>query len=302
MPKKRAFAWPHTNRTARVKIQLTTLNIYSVNYKREFKGGAMKDIGGLLIDLDGTLFHGGVMIPGADKLIAGLRRADIPFLFVTNNSSRTPASVAAHLGGMGIEARPEEVCTSSLAAARYIAGESPEARVAILGEEGLIEACSEAGLTVVTESPQYVVQGIDRSFTYGSLARASRWIHEGARFVLTNPDLMLPSDDGVMPGAGSLGAAIEAASGVSPVVIGKPEAHLITYATAVLGITPEDAVVVGDNMRTDISAGKNAGCRTILVLTGLTTRDNYEHYRQITGVTPDEIYSDLAELMAMLGV
>lgn len=262
----------------------------------------MKDIGGLLIDLDGTLFHGGVMIPGADKLIAGLRRADIPFLFVTNNSSRTPASVAAHLIGMGIEARPEEVCTSSLAAARYIAGESPEARVAILGEEGLIEACSEAGLTVVTESPQYVVQGIDRSFTYESLARASRWIHEGARFVLTNPDLMLPSDDGVMPGAGSLGAAIEAASGVSPVVIGKPEAHLITYATAVLGITPEDAVVVGDNMRTDISAGKNAGCRTILVLTGLTTRDNYEHYRQITGVTPDEIYSDLAELMAMLGV
>ncbi|MEK5028027.1 HAD-IIA family hydrolase [Paenibacillus sp. FSL M7-1046] len=262
----------------------------------------MKDLGGLLIDLDGTLFHGGVMIPGADRLIAGLRSAGIPFLFVTNNSSRTAAAVAAHLNGMGIEAKAEEVCTSSMAAARYVAEESPKARVAILGEEGLIEACRAAGLSIVTEKPEYVVQGIYRSFTYDSLAQASRWIQEGAKFVLTNPDLMLPSDDGVMPGAGSLGAAIEAASGVSPVVIGKPESHLVTYATALLGIKPETAVVVGDNMRTDISAGVKAGCRTILVLTGLTTADNYEHYQQITGVTPDEIYADLAEFMVRLGV
>lgn len=262
----------------------------------------MKDIGGLLIDLDGTLFHGGRMIPGADELIAGLRAAGIPFLFVTNNSSRTPANVAAHLRGMGIEAKTEEVCTSSMAAARYIAEESPEARVAILGEEGLIEACAAAGLTIVTDDPQYVVQGIYRSFTYDSLAQASRWIMGGAKFVLTNPDLMLPSDDGVMPGAGTLGAAIEAASGVSPVVIGKPESHLINYAVSMLGIKQQEAVVVGDNMRTDISAGANAGCRTILVLTGLTTQDNLEHYKTVTGVTPDVICSDLAELISMLGV
>ncbi|QSF42628.1 MULTISPECIES: TIGR01457 family HAD-type hydrolase [Paenibacillus] len=262
----------------------------------------MKDFGGLLIDLDGTLFHGGRMIPGADKLITGLRAAGVPFLFVTNNSSRTPANVAAHLSGMGIEAKAEEVCTSSLAAARYIAEESPEARVAILGEEGLIEACTAAGLTIVTDDPQYVVQGIYRSFTYDSLAQASRWIMGGAKFVLTNPDLMLPSDDGVMPGAGTLGAAIEAASGVSPVVIGKPESYLINYAVSMLGIKQHEAVVVGDNMRTDISAGANAGCRTILVLTGLTTQDNLEHYKTVTGVTPDVICSDLAELISMLGV
>jgi 4-nitrophenyl phosphatase len=262
----------------------------------------MNNIGGLLIDLDGTLYHGGRMIPGAERLIAALRTAAVPFLFVTNNSSRTAASVAAHLRGMGIEANPEEVCTSSLAAARYIAEESPEATVAILGEEGLVQACADAGLTLVKENPQYVVQGIDRSFTYDSLAKAARWIREGAKFVLTNPDLMLPSDDGVMPGAGTIGAAIAAASGVSPVVIGKPESHLVTYATSILGITPEDAVMVGDNMRTDISAGVNAGCRTILVLTGLTTRDNLEHYQTVTGVKPDEICADLAELMLLLGV
>ncbi|MEC0169456.1 HAD-IIA family hydrolase [Paenibacillus graminis] len=262
----------------------------------------MDHVGGLLIDLDGTLFHGGRMIQGADLLIAALRKAGIPFMFVTNNSSRTPDNVAAHLCAMGIGAEAQEVCTSSLAAARYIAGESPGATVAILGEEGLIQACREAGLRLVSEAPEYVVQGIDRSFTYDSLAQASRWVRGGAKFVLTNPDLMLPSDDGVMPGAGSLGAAIEAASGIPPVVIGKPEAHLITYATSLMGIDPGEAVVVGDNMRTDISAGARAGCRTILVLTGLTTRDNLEDYRRLTGVEPDEICADLAELMVTLGV
>lgn len=259
-------------------------------------------IKGLLIDLDGTLYHGHRMIKGADILIKGLREAGIPFLFVTNNSSRTAANVAAHLCEMGIEARAEEVCTSSMAAAKYIAEESPGAAVAILGEEGLRMACTEAGLQIVTESPNYVVQGIDRSFNYSSLAQASRWIREGAKFVLTNPDLMLPSDDGIMPGAGTIGAAIEAASGVSPVVMGKPESHLITFATEILGIDPAHAVVVGDNMRTDISAGANAGCRTILVYTGLTNADNLEHYKSITGITPDVICADLTELKTYLGV
>ncbi|MBT2287939.1 TIGR01457 family HAD-type hydrolase [Paenibacillus albidus] len=262
----------------------------------------MDNIKGILIDLDGTLYHGHRMIPGADQLIEGLRRAEIPFLFVTNNSSRTAENVAAHLRGMGIEAKAEEVCTSSLAAARYIAGESPGARVAILGEEGLYKACEDAGLNIVTETPEYVVQGIDRSFTYDSLAKASRWILGGAKFVLTNPDLMLPSDDGVMPGAGTLGAAIEAASGTAPVVIGKPESHLINYATSLLGISSAEAVVVGDNMRTDIAAGVNAGCNTLLVLTGLTTEENLDHYKSITGISPDYICADLAELKAMLGV
>lgn len=262
----------------------------------------MENIEGLLIDLDGTLYHGHKMIPGADLLIKGLREAKIPFLFVTNNSSRTAASVAAHLCGMGIEANVEEVCTSSLAAARYISEESPGAAVAILGEEGLREACIEAGLNIVTESPQYVVQGIDRSFNYESLAQAQRWIMEGAKFVLTNPDVMLPTDHGITPGAGTIGAAIEAASGVSPVVIGKPEAHLMNYAISLLNIDPRNAVVVGDNMHTDITAGANAGCRTVLVLTGITNVDNLEHYINVTGITPDEICTDLTELKRMLGV
>ncbi|MFD1774531.1 HAD-IIA family hydrolase [Paenibacillus rhizophilus] len=260
------------------------------------------NIKGLLLDLDGTLYHGGIMIPGADELIAGLRAKGIPFLFVTNNSSRTPESVAGHLRAMGIKAQAQEVCTSSLAAARYIAGESPGASVAILGEEGLHRACEEAGLNIVSDSPQYVVQGIDRSFTYDTLTRAARWIAGGATFVLTNPDLMLPSDDGMLPGAGTLGAAIEAASGMTPVIIGKPHRHLMNYATSLLGIDPKEAVVVGDNMRTDIAAGANAGCRTVLLLTGVTTEDNLERHKELTGISPDYICRNLADLRVLLGV
>lgn len=151
---------------------------------------------GLLIDLDGTLYHGNHRIPGADELIRSLKQRRIPYMFVTNNSSRTAEGVAKHLNEMGIEARPEEVCTSSLAAAEYIAGESPGASVAMLGEEGLRQALSGAGLHIVDENPQYVVQGIDRSFTYESLAKAVQWIRGGAKYVLTNPDLLLPSDHG----------------------------------------------------------------------------------------------------------
>ncbi|MFP4973757.1 TIGR01457 family HAD-type hydrolase [Paenibacillus sp. CN-4] len=262
----------------------------------------MNNYDALLIDLDGTLYHGRRMIPGADELISGLRKAAIPFLFVTNNSSRTPEGVAEHLSNMGIPAKPEEVATSSLAAAGYIAGRTPGARVMPIGEDGLRQALAAAGLFLTEEQPDYVVQGIDRSFNYETLTRAARAIQNGAEFVLTNPDLMLPSDDGLMPGAGTLGAAIEAASGMKPVVIGKPYSHLMTYSTSRLGIDPKRALVVGDNMRTDIAAGVNAGCRTILVLTGVTTSSNLERHQAETGLTADYICGDLQELHKLLSL
>ncbi|UNK20844.1 TIGR01457 family HAD-type hydrolase [Paenibacillus sp. N3/727] len=260
----------------------------------------MEQVKGLLLDLDGTLYHGKNMIEGADALIQQLREKKVPYLFVTNNSSRTPEQVAEHLIGMGIPASPEEVCTSSLAAAHYIAHESPGAKVAILGEEGLERALTDAGLSITDEQPQYVVQGIDRSFNYVSLAKAVQWIHEGAASVLTNPDLLLPSDTGLTPGAGSLGAAIEAASGVKPVVIGKPSSILMKYATDRLGLSPSETAMVGDNLRTDIAAGANAGCRTVLVMTGITTNDNMEAHITAAGVRPDYICQDLYEAAKLL--
>ncbi|WP_433946854.1 TIGR01457 family HAD-type hydrolase [Paenibacillus sp. SN-8-1] len=253
-----------------------------------------------LIDLDGTLYHGTHMIPGADELIREFNDRGIPLLFVTNNSSRTPEDVAEHLSNMGIPADADQVCTSAVAAAHYIAEIAPGSRVAAIGENGLLTALEQAGLQLTKEQPDYVVQGIDRSFTYDKLTEAARWILGGAKYILTNPDLLLPSQDGLLPGAGTLSAAIRAATGAEPVVIGKPSDILMKFATDRLGLQPQDVAVIGDNMLTDISAGINAGCGTILTLTGITTPDNLDTFLARSGVKPDVICSDLHELKQLI--
>ncbi|MCM3783881.1 TIGR01457 family HAD-type hydrolase [Neobacillus mesonae] len=253
-----------------------------------------------LLDLDGTIYHGKQRIDGAELLIQHLKTSEIPYLYVTNNSSRTPAGVAEHLRALGIEASGEEVCTSAVAAAEYVAEESPGAKVAYIGEEGLKEAIINAGLQITEDSPEYVIQGIDREFTYHKLTKALRWINGGAKFILTNPDLQLPADDGLTPGAGTIGAAIEAATQVKPVVIGKPSSILMKHAIDRLGLPAEEVAVIGDNMRTDIAAGAAAGCASILVLTGVTTKENLDVHIRATGIKPDEIYEDLHKLISTI--
>ncbi|WP_223066257.1 TIGR01457 family HAD-type hydrolase [Paenibacillus caui] len=250
-----------------------------------------------LIDLDGTMYHGSRMVPGADQLIAEMNKQGIPFLFVTNNSSRTPGDVARSLVEMGIPAKEEQVCTSAVGAARYLADKDPGATVAVIGETGLVSALEEAGLRITEQDPDYVVQGIDRHFNYETLRKAAGWIAAGATYILTNPDLLLPGSNGLMPGAGTLSAAIQAATGVVPITIGKPESILMLQAIERLGLAADQVAVIGDNMLTDISAGAHAGCGTILTLTGVTTEQNLEHYKEKTGIVPDVICSDLQELM-----
>lgn len=256
----------------------------------------MANTKGLLIDLDGTLYHGDRVIAGAAAWINQLNEAGVPYLYVTNNSSRTAAGVAEHLTRLGIAAEAEQVCTSAMAAAAFIQTESPGASVYVIGESGLQQAVTEAGLQISSEHPDYVLQGIDRSFDYDKLTMALRLIGQGARFVLTNPDLQLPSHDGLLPGAGTLGAAISAASSVEPIIIGKPSSILMEYAMNRLGLPAEDTIVVGDNMLTDIAAGAAAGCQTILVMTGVTTAENLSAHEAQTGVRADRICRELAQI------
>jgi 4-nitrophenyl phosphatase len=251
---------------------------------------------GLLIDLDGTLYHGDKKIKDADLLIHYLQETAMPYRYVTNNSSATPEAVAARLKAMGIPAEAEHVCTSAQAAAAYIAEQSPGASVFVVGEDGLRRAVSDAGLRLTAEQPDYVLQGIDRAFTYERLAQAVRFIHEGATFVMTNPDLLLPSGDGLIPGAGSIGAMLRAAGGKEPILIGKPSSVLMQYSLASIGLAADEAWVIGDNMATDIAFGKAAGCGSLLVLTGLTTEANMAHYIAQAGCEPDIICNDLQEL------
>lgn len=255
---------------------------------------------GLLIDLDGTLYHGDTVIEGAGAWIQDLQSKQIPYLFVTNNSSRTPQGVADHLTHLGIPASAEQVCTSAMAAAHYIAQQSPASSVYVIGEDGLKQAATEHGLQLTDEQPDYVLQGIDRQFTYEKLTKALRLIAGGATFILTNPDLQLPSHDGLLPGAGTIGASIVAATGIEPVVIGKPSAILMEYALERLGLPAKDAIVVGDNLLTDIAAGAAAGCVTVLVLSGITTTDNMSTHEAKAGVKADIICQDLAEVISAL--
>ncbi|WNQ12757.1 TIGR01457 family HAD-type hydrolase [Paenibacillus aurantius] len=257
---------------------------------------------GFLIDLDGTMYAGTQPIEHAKEFIGELRRRSLPFLFVTNNSSRVPAEVAAHLRDIaGVEAREEEIFTSSQAAARYVADRKPGARVAFIGEAGLEQALAGAGLQLTEEAPDYVVQGIDRAFSYAKLEAALRHLLNGASYVQTNPDLLLPTERGLTPGAGALGASLAAAAGVEPVVIGKPSPVIMRYAIERLGLAADDIWVVGDNLRTDIGGGAAAGCRTALVLTGVATPANYRGQIETLGIRPDVTALHLEELLRLLG-
>lgn len=256
---------------------------------------------GFIIDLDGTMYAGKEPIALADEFIRTLRKNGWPYLFLTNNSSKHPGEVARHLTAItGIEASGEDVLTSAMAAARYIVEQNRGKRVMCIGEAGLRQALTEAGLTLTEEAPDYVVQGIDREFTYDKLAQAVRLILGGAAFVQTNPDHLLPTELGPIPGAGSIAAAIATASRTEPVIIGKPSRIIMDYAIERIGLPREQVWVIGDNIRTDIRGGAEAGCRTALTLTGIASADNYEAHIRESGIIPDAVCRNLMELLKQL--
>lgn len=255
----------------------------------------------LLFDLDGTLYRGDEPVPGADKLIEALTARGLPCWYVTNNSTRTQSQVADHLHRMGIPAKAEQVITSAEAAAAYAKTRYPGAAAFVIGEHGLQEAMREAGFrTPEAGAADIVVQGIDRSLTYGRLTEALGHLSKGAEYLLTNPDRQLPIEGGVLPGAGSIAAALQAASGVEPTVIGKPSPILMDFALARAGVAAAEAWVVGDNPLTDIAAGLAAGCPTVLVLTGLCTDEDWRRRCEAAGALPDLVCRGPAELGAYL--
>jgi 4-nitrophenyl phosphatase len=253
---------------------------------------------GFLIDLDGTLYAGHRPIPHALEFITLLQQKKLPFLLLTNNSSRLPEEVAAHLLDVsGIQVTAADIFTSAQAAARYVADQHQHALVYCIGEKGLLHALQEAKLQIADPSdslnPDFVVQGIDREFTYQKLEKAVQYIAAGAAFINTNPDHLLPSGDTLHPGAGSIAAAITMASQVDPVIIGKPSSIIMNYAIGMLGLPAADIWVVGDNIRTDIGGGKLVGCRTALVLTGLATPENVQQQIDAAKIQPDLCTADL---------
>ncbi|MBM7621831.1 4-nitrophenyl phosphatase [Bacillus tianshenii] len=249
----------------------------------------MKKYQGYLIDLDGTMYRGKEKIEEASDFVQHLYDKKIPYLFVTNNSSRTPQQVAQKLRDFGIPTLDEQVFTTSNATANYIFEYKADAKIYVIGEEGIRTALTEKGFELVEENADVVVTGIDRSISYEKLALGAINIRNGARFISTNGDIAIPTERGLLPGNGSLTSVLTVSTETQPTFIGKPEKVIMEQALKVLGIAPEETLMVGDNYHTDIKAGMNAGMDTLLVHTGVTTKAHLETYQEKPTYTVDSL-------------
>lgn len=224
-----------------------------------------------LIDLDGTIYKGTEPIPAGQRFVYRLQEAAIPYLFVTNNTTRRPETIQQLLREQfAIDTPLETIYTAAQATVDYMDDMGREKTAYVIGEDGLRSAVAAAGYVEETENPAYVVVGLDTELTYEKLVTATLAIQKGALFIGTNPDLNIPTERGLLPGAGSVVALLSAASQVRPVFIGKPEAYIMKKAAALLGTEPAQTAMVGDNYLTDMRAGIDNGFPTILALTGFT--------------------------------
>ncbi|PYZ92918.1 TIGR01457 family HAD-type hydrolase [Salipaludibacillus keqinensis] len=233
----------------------------------------MKQYKGYLIDLDGTMYRGEEKIEAASRFVKKLEHKNIPYLFVTNNSSRTPAEVADKLISMDIPATEGHVFTTSMATAQYIDQTYGKAKVYMIGERGLEDALVKQGLELVNQHADVIVMGIDREINYEKLTTACLAVRKGAAFLSTNGDVAIPSERGLLPGNGSLTSVVQVSTGVKPTFIGKPESIIVDQALEVLGMSRDETVMVGDNYQTDILAGIRANMDTIIVHTGVTSKE-----------------------------
>jgi NagD protein len=231
-----------------------------------------------ITDMDGVLVSGQTIIPGADQFLQRLKARGAEYLVLTNNPMYTPLDLAHRLRTIGLDIPPERIFTSAMATARFLSAQRPKGTAFVIGESGLTEAIHSAGYVITDHNPDYVVLGETASYNLPLITKAIRLITRGARFIATNPDPSGPSEGGVVPACGALAALIEKASGVSPFFVGKPNPLMMRTALNYLDVHSENTVMIGDRMDTDIIAGVESGMETILVLTGVTRREDVARY------------------------
>ncbi len=261
----------------------------------------MHDYRAYLIDLDGVIYRGEQRLPGARELVEWLDTTGRPVLYLSNNSLQTPDEVAAKLARLDMPHPEGRVLTAGYAAVRLAAERFPGGRIFVLAMPSIERMAAEAGLLPVWSeamegpTPDAILVGLDRSLTYDRLRRGLRAILGGAAFIAVNRDHRLPMEDGVDPGTGSIATALEYASGIRAEIVGKPAPGIVNQAMHLLGVSPQETLMVGDGLELDVVAGHAAGVATALVLTGLTSREEAE---AATGdQKPEYIYADVAELL-----
>ncbi|HEV8511946.1 MAG TPA: HAD-IIA family hydrolase [Cyclobacteriaceae bacterium] len=229
---------------------------------------------GLLIDMDGVVYAGDSLIPGADLFINRLLKENIPFMFMTNNSQRTQIDAVRKLGRMGIKVSEEHVYTSAMATAKFLASQIPGGTAFVLGEGGLLSSLHNQGISLVNSDPDFVVLGEGRNFTLEMVQKAVDMILAGSKFVITNRDPSPKKKGWDNLGIAATSAMIEEATGVKAFVVGKPSPVMMRSARKALGLETAETTIIGDTMATDIRGGVQMGYKTILVLTGMTRRED----------------------------
>jgi len=230
------------------------------------------------MDMDGVIVQGSTLLPGAVDFVQRLQARETPYLILTNNSRYTPRDLQVRLSFLGLEVPAEAIFTSAQATAQFLHTQRPGGLAYVIGEAGLTTALHDTGYVLTDQEPEYVVLGETNTYSFERITRAIRLINAGARFIATNPDVAGPGDGGIVPGTGAVAALITAATGVKPYSIGKPNPLMMRTALHTLHAHSEDSVMIGDRMDTDIIAGIESGMRTILVLTGVTTREQAERF------------------------
>ncbi len=258
----------------------------------------LNDIQALIVDMDGVLWRGYDPLPGLLDFFGFLAAQQLPYILATNNAANTPDQFTQKLAKLGVKTvKTENILTSSIVAATYLKREyEAGTKVYVVGQEGLRAAMRDVGFVLLEDSSQpadIVVAGVDFSLTYDKLKHATLLIQRGARFIGTNGDLTYPSEEGFAPAAGTILAAIEAATGVKPLTVGKPESLMFEIAVEKMDTSSERTAMIGDRLDTDILGGQRAGLKTILVTTGI---DNESSCQQ-KGIQPDAIFSGIDELV-----
>lgn len=244
-----------------------------------------------IFDLDGTLFLGKTVVPDAPEALERLRLAGVRVFFLTNAGTRSREGVAHKLNNMGLQAVPEEVYCGSYLVAKYIAQNLPGKKAFVVGEQGMKEELEAAGVATGDDA-EIVATCLDRHLTYEKLAKAHKLLKKGAKFIASNKDHTFPTEHGSMPGAGSIVAALEFSSKKTAYIVGKPNPFAFEVMQNELGLNPEETVMVGDRLDTDIAFAKNAGVKSALVLTGISKEAEIKEKK----IVPDFVFPSVAEL------
>jgi len=251
---------------------------------------------GFMIDMDGTVYKGGDLIPGATDFISALKDKGIPFVFLTNNSSHSRRYYYDKLIRMGFDVTMENVLTSNIATIRFVLSERPGKRVYVVGSPDVIEEVRSAGVDVVEDDPDIVYLTFDRTITYEKINNAYKALMKGAELIATHPDDVCPTETDYDIDIGPFIRMFEQMCQTTAVVIGKPNRLMLEMAAREMGVDPEGTVMVGDRLYTDIKMGELAGTSTILVLSGETTREDLEG----SGIRPTHVLGSVADIPSRL--